>query len=288
MGQVRDRMDQDMVIRGISLNTRERYLHYAAAIVRYFRPAPEELGLEPIREFILYMWQTRKNSASTIGVCVGALRFLFFVTLRRTDIRLEDIPRPKIPHKLPTVLSANEVERLSANVRSLRHRAIVFLAYGAGLRVTEACRLRVDQIDSERGVIRVREGKCHRDRETLLSSRLLSALRAYWEAARPRGPYLFPSRKGCKQPVITRAAVAKALKKAVLAAGLRRSVTPHTLRHSFATHLLEGGTDLRTIQVLLGHASIESTTRYVHVTAARRAQVVSPLDRIALDAPSTD
>ena len=280
MGQVRDRMDQDMAMRGMSPHTRAAYLHYAAAFVRYFKRSPTELGAEHLREFLLHLLNVKKRSPSTLAVCTGALRFLFFVTLRRTDITLDDLPRPKIAQKLPTVLAASEVKQIFAHVRSLKHRAILFAAFGAGLRVTEACRLAIADIDSARGVLIVRNPKRQRERETLLSPRLLQALRAFFRVARPEGPYLFPSRKGAKGPTITRAAVSKALKRAVRAAGLKKHVSPHTLRHTFATHLLEAGTDLRTIQVLLGHASIRTTTRYLHVTTARMGQVVSPLDRL--------
>jgi site-specific recombinase XerD len=289
MCQLRDRMDQDMAMRGMSPHTRATYLHYAAALVRYFKRSPTELGTEHLREFLLHLLNAKNRSPSTLAVCVGALRFLFFVTLRRTDITFDDLPRPKIPQKLPTVLAPSEMEQIFANILSLKHRAILFAAFGAGLRVSEACRLQVDNVDSARGVLIVRNGKGGRDRETLLCPRLLEALRAYWKAARPKGPYLFPSRKGAKGPTITRAAVSKALKNAVQAAGLKKHVSPHTLRHSFATHLLEAGTDLRTIQVLLGHASSRSTTRYVQLTAARLGQVISPLERLSFNTkPVTD
>jgi site-specific recombinase XerD len=169
-----------------------------------------------------------------------------------------------------------------AHIPSPMHRAILFAAFGSGLRISEACRLRVDSIDRARKVLNVRSGKRNRDRTTLLGDRLLEALTAYWKVARPKGPYLFPSRNGAAGPTITRAAASIALKKAVAASGVTKRVTPHTLRHSFATHTIEGGTDLRTLQILLGHASIRSTVRYVHLTEARAGQLVSPLDKLQL------
>ncbi len=283
MGQLRERMDEDMAMRGLSPNTRKTYLQCVGVFVRWFKRSPRELGAEHVRAFLLDLLRVKKRAASTIATYVGALRFLFFVTLRRTDLCFADLPRPKIPMRLPTVLDVAEVAKLLGAISSLKHRAIVMLAYGSGLRVSEACRLRVDQIDSARMVIVIREAKRGRERHTVLGPRLLAALRAYWKAVRPKGPYLFPSaRAGTAAPTMTRAAVSKALKMAVAAAGLKKRVSPHTLRHSFATHLIEGGTDLRTVQVLLGHASLPSTTRYIHVTAARVASLVSPLDRLAI------
>jgi len=274
-------MDQDRALRGLSPNTRATYLHCVSVFARRFMRSPRMLGAEELRSFLLDLLEVKKRAASTIAVYVGALRFLFGVTLRREDVSFFDLPRPKIPMKLPSVLAVSEIVQLFGAIESLKHRAILMTAYGSGLRITEVCRLMVEDIDSERMVIIVRNAKRGRDRHTVLGPRLLAVLRAYWKAARPEGHYLFPGRKGAKAPTITRAAVSKALKLSVAAAGLKRRVTPHTLRHCFATHLIENGTDLRTVQVLLGHASIRSTTRYVHLTEARLAGLVSPLDRIA-------
>lgn len=281
MSRLREKMDQDMALRGLSPNTRATYLHCVSVFVRHFMRSPRGMGAEDLRSFLLDLLEVKKRAASTIAVYVGALRFLFWVTLRRKDIDFLDLPRPKIPIKLPSVLSESEVVQLFGAIESLKHRAILMTAYGSGLRITEVCRLRVEDIDSERMVVIVRNAKRGRERHTVLGARSLAVLRVYWKAARPKGPHLFPGRKGAKAPTITRAAVSRALKQAVGKAGLTKRVTPHTLRHSFATHLIENGTDLRTVQVLLGHASIRSTTRYVHLTEARLAGLVSPLDRIA-------
>ena len=283
MGTLRERMDEDMAMRGLVPNTRETYLHCVTVFVRHFGRSPCELGAEHLRLFLRHLRVVKKRSPSTLATYVAALRFLFGVTLKRTDVTHDDLPRPKVPMKLPTVLDATEVVKLLAAITSITHRAILMAAYGAGLRVSEACGLRVDQIDSARGVIIVRGAKRQRERHTVLSPRLLAVLRAYWKVAKPKGQYLFPGRSDSALPTISRAAVSKALKKAVAVCGLTKRVTPHTLRHSFATHLMEGGTDLRTVQVLLGHASIRSTTTYVHVTTARVAGLVSPLDRLTLD-----
>jgi integrase/recombinase XerD len=179
------------------------------------------------------------------------------------------------------VLTPSEIARLFEALPSPRHRAVVMLAYGAGLRISEICHLGIADIDSRAGVIRVRHAKRGRERDVMLAPRLLAELRAYYRWQKPAGPELFPGRAGAGT-TLTRAGVAKALKKARVKAGLgARRVTPHTLRHSFATHLLEQGTDLRTVQVLLGHASITTTTRYVHVSTARLKSIQSPLERLS-------
>jgi integrase/recombinase XerD len=196
-----------------------------------------------------------------------------------------DLPRRKLTRKLPVVLTPGEVEQLLAALGSSALRAVLMLAYGAGLRVGEACRLRVEDIDSRAGVIHVRNTKRNRDRDVMLSPKLLAELRAYWRKRRPPGPQLFPGRSG-PGTTLTRAAISRALQKALVKAGLGgRRITVHTMRHAFATHLLEQGTDLRTVQVLLGHASMASTTIYVHVSTARLHRVHSPLERLQVPAP---
>jgi len=206
---------------------------------------------------------------------VAGLKFLYTVTLGRPE-EVAGIPWPRVRRPLPDVLSGSEVERLLAAVELCKHRMVLMAAYGAGLRVSEACSLSVGDIDSVRGVIHVRDGKGGRDRFVVLAGRLLLALREYWRIERPSGSRLFPGRKsgGCVSPESVR----RALHKAVAACGLTKKVTVHALRHAFATHLLEGGTDLRTIQILLGHNSIRTTVGYLHISAARIARTKSPLD----------
>jgi len=188
------------------------------------------------------------------------------------------MPRMRVPMHVPIVLTAVEVQRLLGALTTDKHRAMVMLAYGAGLRVSEVCKLRVDDIDPKRMLVRVQHAKRGRERVVMLSPRLLATLRAYWKAARPGGPYLFPGRDPKK--LFTRAAVHKAMIEAARRAGITARVSPHTLRHSFATHLLEAGTDLRTLQVLLGHASLKSTMTYLHVSPARVQSITSPLDTL--------
>ena len=226
------------------------------------------------------MIEQRRSSWSYYNQNLQALRFLYNVTLGR-DWVLKHIVCPKRPKRLPVVLSGEELVRFFAAISSLKHRASLMTAYAAGLRVSEVAALRVEDIDSRRMVIHVREGKGSKDRYVMLSPKLLGLLRAYWKAARPR-LWLFPG--GNADRPITPSAVRKACQRAREAAGLGKHVTVHTLRHSFATHLLEAGTDLRTIQVLLGHHSPRTTAVYTHVSPAAVRATVSPLDRLDLEA----
>lgn len=207
-----------------------------------------------------------------------ALRFFYRVTLRRDDV-VDSIAPARQPRTLPVVLSTDEMTRFFAAIGHVKHRAILMTAYAAGLRVSEVVQLRVTDIDSQRMVIHVRQGKGQKDRYVMLSPKLLEILRAYWKAVRP-DDFLFPG--ALPDRPITTACVRQACYRARVAAGLDKQVVVHTLRHSFATHLLEAGTDLRTIQVLLGHRSITSTARYVHVATASLPSTRSPLDRLDL------
>ena len=211
---------------------------------------------------------------ATLRGHVAALKFLYGVTLNRTK-EVERIPWPKVPHKKPVVLSGSEVEQVLAAMRGAPAVALT-AAYAAGLRLSEACRLRVEDIDSKRGVIHVRVGKGGKDRYVMLSERLLAVLRRYWRVARPHGGWLFPGRKQGQS--LHPHAVSKALLKSMRTLKLKKRVTAHVLRHSFATHLLEAGGDIRVIQVLLGHASISTTARYATVSSAQVAKTKSPLD----------
>jgi site-specific recombinase XerD len=189
-----------------------------------------------------------------------------------------DIPWPKIRQKLPDIFSAQEVADLLDAIAAPMHRIVIMATYGAGLRISEACALCVDDIDSSRGLIHVRDGKRGRDRYVVLSPRLLLCLREYWRFAQPQGPYIFVGRQ--PEQHVDPSTIREALKRAARKVGLHKRVTPHQMRHAFATHLLEGGTDIRVIQVLLGHGSIRSTARYTRVSARHVASVSSPLDRL--------
>jgi site-specific recombinase XerD len=232
------------------------------------------LGAKEIREFVLHLIRERKLGPATVNVHVAAISFLYAITLKRPH-EVMDLPRMKVPMRLPRVLSGTEMERLLAAPLGIKHRALILLGYGAGLRVSEIARLEMGDIDPKRMLLYVRQSKRGRERYVMLSPIVLGALRAYWKHAQLSGPRLFPGRDPKK--VMTRAAIYKALQKAARCARLER-VSPHTLRHTFATHMLEAGTDLRTLQIVLGHASLSSTLTYLHVSAARVQALKSPLD----------
>lgn len=277
MGDVRDRMRDDLRLRCYRQGTQDLYLAYAKKFVAHFMRPPAELGQEEVRTFQLYLQDERKFQAGTIKGYLGAIRFLYAVTLGRPEV-VAGIIWPRMRHKLPDILAGAEIEAVFAHIEALRHRAILMAAYGAGLRISEACRLCVGDLDSKRGLIHVRDAKRGRDRYVMLPTRLLGTLREYWRVARPPGPPLFPGEG--RTGVITPAAVRRALRTAVAKSGVTKRVTPHILRHSFATHLLEGGTDIRTIQVLLGHASIRTTAHYAQVSGRVIAATTSPLDKL--------
>ena len=274
MTPLRQRMLEDMGVRNLAPNTQSAYLQQVSAYARYFHRSPEELGVEQVRDYQVYLTQTRKLSPATISVVCGALRFLYKVTLKR-DWAVDEIPMPKRPFKLPVVLSRDEVTRFLASIDSLMHRTILMTAYAAGLRISEVTHLKVTDIDSARMVLRVDQGKGRKDRYVMLSPRLLEALRVYWRSARPT-TWLFPGELP-GQP-ITRGAVELACQKAHRASGVQKPVTPHSLRHAFATHLLESGTDVRTIQLLLGHRSLGTTSRYLKVATSTVCATTSPFD----------
>ncbi|WP_041645857.1 tyrosine-type recombinase/integrase [Aromatoleum aromaticum] len=284
MTPLRQRMLEDMGVRNLAPNTQSAYLKQVSAYARYFDCSPDELGPEQVRAYQVYLTQTRKLTPSTVSVATGALRFLYKVTLKRAWA-VEEIPMPKRSFKLPVVLSREEVSQFLASVDHLMHRTILMTAYAAGLRVSEATHLKVSDIDSQRMVLRVDQGKGRKDRYVMLSPRLLEALRVYWKSARPT-LWLFPGDVP-GQP-ITRNAVGLACQKARRACGIRKPITPHSLRHAFATHLLESGTDVRTIQLLLGHRSLATTSRYLKVATSTVCATTSPFDllpKVVVDPP---
>ena len=277
MTPLRRRMIEDMKLRNLAPRTIQVYVERVAAFAKHFSKSPELLGQPEIRSYLVHLVQERHVSWSYYNQTVAALRFLYNVTLGRDDL-LKRIACPKQPKKLPVVLSPEEVFRFFQAVPGLKHRALLMTAYAAGLRISEVVALLVDDIDSRRMVIRVRQGKGRKDRYVMLSPRLLEVLRAYWKAARP-AHWLFPGQVEGRP--LTAGTVHRACVQASRAAGLGKHVTVHTLRHSFATHLLEAGTDIRTIQLLLGHRELRTTAVYTHVSAAALEATQSPLDRLA-------
>jgi integrase/recombinase XerD len=278
MTPLRRRMIEDMTLRNYSPGTINAYVRDVATFARYFNKSPEHLGPEHVRSFLLHLVQDQGVSSSHYNQVRCALRFLYEVALGRHWVTRAIAPA-KQPRTLPVVLSSAEVARFLGAVPNLKHRTILMTAYAGGLRISEVCRLRVEDIDSQRMVIHVRQGKRRKDRYVMLSPKLLEILRAYWKALQPHG-YLFPGGKPGKP--LSKSAVERACARARDKSGLTKNVTPHTLRHSFATHLLEAGTDLATIQVLLGHNSARSTMRYIHVATAALKSTRSPFDRLKL------
>lgn len=274
MGQLRDRMDADLRLAGYSPSTRKVYILYARLFVKHFRKSPELMGEREVRSFLLYLIQDRNASRETLRQVRAALTFLYSVTLRR-PIEVAYLPTMRRQVRLPVVLSGSEVSALLEATEGPKYRAIFMSLYASGLRITEACRLRIEDIDSKRMVIHVRYAKGNRDRFTVLSARLLRYLREYWKTSRPEG-WLFP---GQKANVPTSPNTVRVIfQRARVQAGIRKQVSPHALRHSFATHLIECGTDITVIQALLGHKSIRVTERYTHISVNMISRTKSPLD----------
>ena len=274
MTPLRRRMTEDLTLHNLSLKTARRYIKWVADFAQHFHTSPEHLGPEHVRTFLLHLIQERKVSWNIHKEARLALQFLYRVTLGREEV-VEKVAHPKPPKTLPVVLSQDEMARFLDALQNPKHRAVLMTAYAAGLRLSEVARLRVEDIDSARMVIHVRQGKGHKDRDVMLSPRLLAVLREYWKLQRPR-PYLFPGRHP-DRPISPRT-VQMVCGRALKASGVGKHVHMHTLRHSFATHLLESGTDLRTIQVLLGHHSFSTTARYLHITTATLKSTRSPFD----------
>lgn len=273
MTPLRQRMTEDMQIRNYSPVTISQYTSYVARFAKHFGRSPEKLSREHIRQFQLHLVQNGSNPC-TVTQAVYALRFLYRVTLRK-PWQIEEIETPKKLIKLPTVVTRDEVLRLLSAIKNVKHRAMVTTAYAAGLRVSEVAHLHTTDIDSKQMLIHVRQGKGRKDRLVPLSPTLLELLRAYWRSARPK-IWLFPGNAG-DRPITTRS-LYRIVVRAKVDAGIDTRVSPHTLRHSFATHLLNAGTNLRVIQLLLGHNSLSSTARYMHVSTLVLHATKSPLD----------
>lgn len=284
MGQLRDQMDGDLRLKGYSAATRYHYLRCARSVAAHYRKSPAVLGETEIRAFLLHLIDERQAKPATVRMYVAALKFLYGITLRRPEV-VARIPWPQVPEHLPDILTAAEIVQLLHAVHSLKHRVVLMIAYGAGLRISEVCSLEVGDIDSQRMVIHVRDGKGAKDRYVMLSERLLAVLREYWRLTTPPSSFLFPGKRGA--PHLQPTTVQRMLQKVVITCGLSKRVTPHVLRHCFATHLLEAGTDVRTIQHLLGHSSIRTTARYTQISTRQIGQTRSPLDTLDLP-PASD
>lgn len=276
MGRFQDRMAEEIEIRGLSPETKRAYLHCVRRFVGHFMQPPDRLNAEHIRQYQLYLIRERKVAPSTFNQAMAALRFFYLVTLRK-PWAYDRIPYQKEPVRLPPALSRQKVAALLSSVRNLKHRALLTTCYAAGLRATEAVRLKIDDIDSQRMLIRVNQGKGRKDRYVMLSPRLLALLREYWAAYQPR-TWLFPGQ--ITDRPLTRHTLNRLTEQARKAAGLAQPLHPHVLRHTFATHLLEQGVNICVIQRLLGHRSLKSTAIYVHVADDYLKKTSSPLDRL--------
>jgi len=282
MTQLRRMMLEELQRRNYSGRTIRYYLQAVALFAKHFGKRPDKLGPDELRTYQAYLLRERKLAVGSVIARVAALRFFYVRTLKRHEFR-EDLPYPKDHRRLPTVLSVEEVTRLINAAGNLLQRALLMTLYGTGMRRTEVSLLKVSDIDSQRMMIRVERGKGGAGRDIPLSPALLETLREYWRWKKPR-IYLFASseRKRGKEHPISDKTVWYACKEAARHAGLTKRVSPHSLRHSFATHLLEGGTDLRTIQILLGHGDLETTAKYLHLSQRHLRAVANPLESLQL------
>jgi integrase/recombinase XerD len=276
-------MTEDMQVRNLSPHTQSSYLQQVSLFARYFRTSPDALTPEHIRTYQIYLTNEKKLAPNSIHTAVAALRFLYRVTLKKEWTFGEVLPLPKKPQKLPVVLSPEEVAHFLSSVDCGKHRVILTTCYAAGLRISEAVHLKAAAIDSARMVVRVEQGKGRKDRYVMLSPTLLEILRSYWSAVRPK-EWLFPGIHDDRP--ITKDAVEAACQKAHRLARLSKPVTPHSLRHAFAVHLLESGTDLRTIQLLLGHRSLATTAKYLRIATSKVCATSSPLDLLPHPVPA--
>ena len=276
MTPLRQRLIEDMQLRNFAAVTQRNYVYHIVELARFYRTSPDQLSLDEIREYQLYLINVRRYSAEHVNQFVSAAKFFYTVTLE-TPWPEKALVRQKVPEKLPVVLSPEEIELFFAHVPLIRYRAALMIAYGAGLRVSEVVHLKVSDIDSKRMLIRVQQGKGRKDRYAMLSPRLLEVLRIWWRQARPQ-QWLFPGWK-TGHPMSTNS-LQQACKDATQRSRIGKRISVHTLRHSFATHLLENGTDVRIIQSLLGHSLITTTAMYTRVSPQLIQRTASPLDQL--------
>ena len=277
MGELADKMKLQLELKGRSPHTVSAYLRYARRFAAFHKRSPRDMGEPEVRAWLSHLLDERKARPDLLRVHVAAIYFLYEDVLGRPEV-VSWVPWPKNVRRLPQILSFEEVNALLEHAATPRMRVMIMAGYGAGLRITEACRLRVQDIDSKRGLLFLHATKGNKDRVAPLPQRLLVELRAWWRATRPEGPYLFPGRVASEP--ITRQAVNVQFVETVRASGITRKVVYHSLRHAFATHLLEEGIDLMTIQEMMGHANLSTSLRYMRVRVDRIRAVGSPLDRL--------
>jgi site-specific recombinase XerD len=275
METYREQMQRDMVLRNLSEKTQVMYHAAARDLEKYFNKPPDQLNESDVKSFLLSIVQVRKLSQSSLKINFSALRFLYETTLGKGWV-MDRIPYPKTTKSIPRILTKSEIQKIFDATVTLKQKVMLMVTYSAGLRISETARLKITDIDSARMLLRVHQGKGNKDRYTLLSQVALETLRDYWKEYRPKN-WLFPKDTSPEDhvPIDT---IRQTFKRAKIEASITKPASCHTLRHSFATHLLEAGVDLHTIQVLLGHSSIRTTTVYLHVSKKNLAKIVSPLD----------
>ena len=275
MKKLREQMLVDLQLSGAKPNTQKSYLREVDNLAKYFNRSPEELGEAELKEYLLYLIKERHLSEGTFRFYVAALKFLYRTTLKR-EWMVEKIRQPRAKRKLPTVLDLSEVESLFAVTTNVKHKAILMITYSSGLRASETARLKITDIDSKRMMVRITQGKGGKDRYSILSQRTLEYLRQYWRKYHPQ-EWLFNGAK--ENDHLSTNSIQQLFYQAKKQAGITKPASVHTLRHSFATHLIEAGTSLHPVQLLLGHRSSTTTTVYLHVSRLNLAQVTSPLDK---------
>ena len=276
MSTLREQMLAELQLRGLTPKTQKIYLREVSNYAKHFNKSPEQLGEKELKEYLLYLLNKRKLSRGTYRFYYQGLKFLYKHTLKREEV-VEKIRCPRGKKKLPVVLDLAEVKTLLSVMENLKHRAILTITYSAGLRISETAHLKVSDIDSKRMMVRVQQGKGGKDRYTILSKTVLECLRQYWRQYRPKD-WLFEGQKEGTHVCLS--SIRQIFVEAKERAGITKPASPHTLRHSFATHLIEAGTSLHHVQLLLGHRSPTTTTVYLHVSKMNLAQVTSPLDSI--------
>ena len=282
MTHLKKMMLEELQRRNYSQNTTRSYLQIVRDFARHFKRPPDQLGPDEIRQYQVHLIQERKMGVRTVGHCTAALRFFFVKTLKR-HYPVEEVPYPKQPRRLPIVLSQEEAVALINSAKNLYHRAMLMTLYSTGMRRAELCKLKVEDIDSKRMILHIRQGKGGKDRDVPLSPVLLETLREYWRWMRPR-TYLFPGTVNGRRAdkPITSKVIWEACVEAARNAGISKRVSPHLLRHSFATHLMENGADLPTVQMLLGHTDLKPTSIYLHLSERHLKAAGTPLDQAAL------
>lgn len=274
MSTLREQMQADLQLRGITPRTQKDYLREVSNLAKYFNKSPEELGEKEIKEYLVHLLKDEKISGGTYRYYVSGIKFFYRTTLKREEV-VDAIQYPKYKRKLPVVLDLSEVESLFSVTTNLKHKAILMITYSSGLRISEAAHLKITDIDSKRMMVWVQQGKGGKDRYTILSQTALECLRQYWRKYHPK-EWLFEGNKGTH---ISISSIRQIFWDAKKRAGITKPASVHTLRHSFATHLIEAGTSLHHVQLLLGHRSPTTTTVYLHVSRMNLSQVTSPLDK---------